>query len=408
MLESKTFYRRMEAMLDGMAGNASPRRFGRQVLPRLVEQFGDSLGLRQAQLYERRNGEARLVDAGPGAGLDLSSELSERLSLSGSDGIAELPWSGRTGGGWTGLFGFPESSAFVVALLFDDANAAAFDVAHVQSIVSPLHYAVNQHLRRREFENLIEQARAIQVSLLPGEPPSFGDFDIAAASVPAHVVAGDFYDFLAVDADTLGLVVADASGHGLPAALQARDVATGLRMGVERDLKITRTVEKLNRVIHRSGLASRFISMIFGELEHNGNLSYINAGHSPALLLDDRGLHELTVGGTVLGPRPDATYKLGFAHLDRGAALALYTDGVTERGIHGGEAFGTERLAAWPERWREGPSAEAVADLLEQLRNYAGGRPFEDDVTIVLVRRSREKGRAMEVQAPDSPESGDA
>src|SRR4029077_16305040 len=94
--------------------------------------------------------------------------------------------------------------------------------------------------------------------LLPAAPPSFGDFDIAAVSLPALRVGGDLYDFIPLDEATLSLPIADASGPGLPAALQARDVATGLRMGVERDLKITRTVEKLNRVLHDRGHAARF------------------------------------------------------------------------------------------------------------------------------------------------------
>src|SRR5437899_220434 len=144
--------------------------------------------------------------------------------------------------------------------------------------------------RRRELEDLFAQARAIQLSLLPHGRPSFGECDIAAVSVPAQSVGGDLYDFIHVDRDTLGVAVADSSGHGLPAALQARDVATGLRMGVERDLKLQRVVERLNRVIHQSGLTSRFISMFFGELERNGNLSYINAGHPPPLLLDASGV----------------------------------------------------------------------------------------------------------------------
>jgi sigma-B regulation protein RsbU (phosphoserine phosphatase) len=257
------------------------------------------------------------------------------------------------------------------------------------AVVSPLHYAVAQHLSERELNDLLEQARAIQTSLLPPGEPGFAGFDIAAASLPACVVGGDLYDFLPLDEDTLAITIADASGHGLPAALQARDVVTGLRMGVERDLKIPRTVEKLNRVIHRSGLVSRFVSLVFGELESNGNFSYINAGHPPPLLLDDRGVHELSVGGMILGPDPMAAYKLGFTHVDRGAALVLFTDGVIEHGTAEGEAFGAERVTRWLTDWREGPAVKAVADLTARLKVFGDGAPLEDDITIVYVRRPR-------------------
>jgi sigma-B regulation protein RsbU (phosphoserine phosphatase) len=200
-------------------------------------------------------------------------------------------------------------------------------------------------------------------------------------------VGGDLYDFLDIDPETLGIAVADASGHGLPAALQARDVATGLRMGVERDLKITRMVERLNRVIHQSGLSSRFISLFFGELERNGNLSYINAGHPPPLLLDTRGVRELSVGGMLLGPDPGATYKLGFVHVDRGASLLAYSDGVFEREDASGETYGRERLGEWLQATAQLPAEDAVADLLQRLSEFGGGHAFEDDVTVMLVRR---------------------
>ncbi|MEK7329593.1 MAG: PP2C family protein-serine/threonine phosphatase, partial [Candidatus Eisenbacteria bacterium] len=159
------------------------------------------------------------------------------------------------------------------------------------------------------------------------------------------------------------------------------------RMGVERDLKLQRVVEKLNRIIHRSGLVSRFISLIFGELEKNGNFTYINAGHPPGLLRDRRGFSELSVGGTLLGPQHDAVYKLGFAHLDHGATLALYTDGVIERGVESGDMFGDGRVKEWMEAWPAGPAHEAAADLIERVTAFGGGAPMEDDVTVVYVHR---------------------
>ncbi|MGH7644288.1 MAG: PP2C family protein-serine/threonine phosphatase, partial [Gemmatimonadales bacterium] len=197
------------------------------------------------------------------------------------------------------------------------------------------------------------------------------------------------YDFIHVDHDTLGIAIADSSGHGLPAALQARDVATGLRMGVARDFKLQRVVEKLNGIIHRSGLVSRFISMVFGELEKNGNFSYINAGHPPPLLRGPRGVSELSVGGTLLGPQADASYKLGFAHLDRGATLAMVTDGVIERGVEAGEMLGDNRVKEWLEAWPAGPAHAAADDLIRRVNAFGDGGPLEDDVTVVYVHRPK-------------------
>ena len=391
MLEAKHFYRRMESLLERVGSDASSVRFGERLLEALVADHLMALELAGADLYRRRRGRLELDARFGSAGPDLSHELESRLGADGAAGIPELPWAGPTAAGATGLLGLPDEPGTVAALRFAPASGGRAEArnAEILSMVSPLHFALPQVARRRALEDLLEQARTIQVSLLPAEIPAFGGYDIAAASPPANKVGGDFFDLLPLDPDTLMLAVADASGHGLPAALQARDVATGLRMGIERDLKITRTIEKLNHVIYRSRLASHFVSLVFGELEINGSFAYINAGHPPPLLLDGRGDHELSVGGMILGPNPEARYKLGFAHLDRGAALVLYSDGVIERGAETAAPFDAASLAAWLRDWHEGPAQAAVDDLIARLRAAGEGGPFEDDVTVLLVRRPR-------------------
>ncbi len=88
---------------------------------------------------------------------------------------------------------------------------------------------------------------------------------------------------------------------------------------------------KLNRVIHRSNLSSRFVSVFYGELERNGTLIYVNAGHQPPLLFDAEGVQELSTGGTVIGPLPEADFRRGFVRLHPGAVLVMCTDGILER-----------------------------------------------------------------------------
>src|SRR4029079_5329813 len=122
----------------------------------------------------------------------------------------------------------------------------------------------------------VPKAAGIQESLLVEEPPDFAGYEIASHSVAAEEVGGDFYDFLVFDDELLGFSIGDASGHGLPAALQVRDVVTGLRMGIEQDLKVGEVLARLNRVIHRSNLSSRFVSVFYGELDSGGNMVYVN------------------------------------------------------------------------------------------------------------------------------------
>ncbi len=392
MIDPKALHRRIEHALDGLPNDGSLARFASALAPRVLEQLGPALGVAAAHVYRRDDGTLTLVKRCGEGRPDLARELARRLEGEGEERIADLPWTGEHGPGHLALVPVGEDTRTLLALFGAPPGGLAGVPTRAQlaSAVAALHYAIAQHLRRRELEDLFAQARAIQLSLLPVAPPTFGNFDIAAASTPASAVGGDYFDFLEIDADSLGLAVADASGHGLPAALQARDVATGLRMGVERDLKITRVIEKLNRVIHRSGLTTRFISLVYGELHANGNFLYINAGHPPPQLLGDHGFHDLSMGGLLLGPDAHATYKLGFAHMDRGGALALFSDGVIERGIErGDEGFGQERVRAWMADWREGPAQDAVADLMKRLAAYGDGGPFEDDVTVMFVRRPR-------------------
>ena len=396
MIESKAFYRKIEHAFSGTENARTRERFAAGFAPRLLEYLGRSLDLAAVHLYDRKPG--GLASARPWGSErpDIGRELAERGALNGAaakpareDVIRELPWVGDTSAGRTGVFAVGALDGPLIAVFpaeTDDTRVTPTR-AELLSALNSIVYSIRQRLERGRLEDLFEQARTIQLSLLPPCRREFAGYDVFAASTPAQSVGGDLYDFYSVDAETLGLAVADASGHGLPAALQARDVATGLRMGVERDMKLTRTVERLNRVIHQSGLSSRFISLFFGELERNGNLSYINAGHPPPLLLDSRGVRELSVGGMLLGPDPGAAYKLGFVHVDRGASLLAYSDGVFEREDRGGKIFGRERLGDWLRATAQLPAEEAVADLIRRLTEYGGGRAFEDDVTVMLVRR---------------------
>ncbi|NOT35416.1 MAG: PP2C family protein-serine/threonine phosphatase [Candidatus Eisenbacteria bacterium] len=392
MIESKAFYRRIEAALREVGQSATAQRFAEGLAPHLLQHLGGPIGVTGLQLYCLDGAcFARAAEWGDRFP-NLGEELDARLRVESEDPISDLPWAGEMRLGRVGLLPISDDGSDPLLALIAPPAGELRGVpsrGEFASVLSSIRYAILQHRHRSELEGLFEQARAVQMSLLPAGRPTFADYDICAVCLPAQSVGGDVYDFLPLDEESLAIAIADASGHGLPAALQARDVITGLRMGVQRDLKVTRMIEKLNRVIHQSGLTTRFVSMVFGELERNGNFSYVNAGHPAPLLIDDRGIHELSVGGMILGPDPKALYKLGFAHLDRGSALVLFSDGVPELGTESGTPFGDAGLREWLTEWREGPCDHAINDLLVRLRAYAEGESFEDDVTIVMVRRPK-------------------
>jgi sigma-B regulation protein RsbU (phosphoserine phosphatase) len=229
-------------------------------------------------------------------------------------------------------------------------------------------------------------------------------FDIAARSEPAEIVGGDFYDIIPTSEQIVGIAIADASGHGLPAALQVRDVYTGLRMGVARDFKIVKTVERLNRIIHESRLTSKFVSLFYGELEASGNFIYVNAGHNPPILVRERESILLRQTGMVLGPSRDAAYSRGFVTLDIGDVLVLYTDGIVEAVDGRDQEFGIDRLKRVVAQNRDRTADEIVAAILQQVSAFTRGAVAQDDRTLLVIRRGSapppEKRQSAEIAIP--------
>jgi serine phosphatase RsbU (regulator of sigma subunit) len=256
--------------------------------------------------------------------------------------------------------------------------------------------AIGLKLRQGALESQLRQAQEIQLSLLPRRLPELEGFEIAAVMLPADEVGGDVYDLQPLEPGMLGVLVADASGHGLPAALQARDVIVGMRMAQAHSERITAQIERLNEVVHRTILASRFITLFYAELEDTGNLTYVNAGHCPPILLTPAGeVFELQTSGPVLGPLPDAVYRRCYMTLRPGEMLIMFTDGVLERCAPGEESdsdreaveFGLANLVRVCMEHRTSPAQELVSAVVEAVKSFGGGLPFQDDVTVMVIKR---------------------
>jgi serine phosphatase RsbU (regulator of sigma subunit) len=253
--------------------------------------------------------------------------------------------------------------------------------------LTAVRHALNLKLEQLRITGILEESRSIQESMIPSSPPRFEGYEIDGRTLPADLVSGDLFDYLVVSDETLGLAIADSSGHGLPAALLARDVVTGLRMTVGGDAPIGPTVERLNRVVHRAALSSKFVSLFYGHLQRDGTLEYCNAGHNPPLVVHGRSFRELDRGGSVLGPIPAARYESTRVHLAPGDLLLMYTDGVIEREGQDQEPFGLERLRGLLTKSAGAGARNIVDTILSAASKHGGGYPLEDDMTVVVVRR---------------------
>ncbi|MBK5260421.1 MAG: PP2C family protein-serine/threonine phosphatase [Thermoanaerobaculia bacterium] len=279
---------------------------------------------------------------------------------------------------------------FAAIAVGDEDYILSFDVPQELSredilfSLNLIRYVINQKLRAHRFESLIVEAQRIQQSILPQRVPQYAGFDIWGRTVPAEIVSGDFYDFIPVSENVLGIAIADGSGHGLPAALVVRDIYMGLRMATDRDFKIIRTLQKLNHIIHRSRLTTKFVSLFYGELETGGMLIYCNAGHNPPFVLHGKEVEYLRNGGPVLGPTPDATYTRGFVNLAPGDLLCMYSDGIVEAHDAKDQEFGMERLLRVVKANRERTAQEIGQEVLAKVAKF--GREAEDDRTVVIVK----------------------
>lgn len=369
-----------------------------EILRRLVDDFQDDLGLVGGRIYERKGTYYVLKREYPSARAPKDYKIPStyppiralvehgyvysRLGDSGVDAQIEA----AIGVNRFAAIGVGDTARQIVAFTLKDDS----DPEQVGHTLNTIRHAINLKLRSEKFADRFAEARAIQLSLLPSAAPAFGDYDIFAASIPAEEVGGDLYDFIRVSQRSLGVAVADASGHGLPAALQARDAIIGLRMGVEENLRISATLEKLNRVVNHSALASKFISLFYAELESAGTVVYCNAGHNPPLLWDGTSFRELARGGMILGPNPNSQYERGYETLAPGSILLAYTDGIVEAVDPGDEAFGMERLREVIRHRPWSSARELVEGVFAAVRAHVGSDTRDDDQTVVgILRKSK-------------------
>ncbi len=368
------------------------------VVRAILERLRDDLGIYAARLYVRDGDSYMLRSSFPDddeARLGFRVPRSYRpIEICLSMGTVYMePGDPRIDPELEEAIGVEEFAAIELAggdYILGFSIAPGHDRDDILSSLAVMRRALNERIRRDRVESVLRQAQQIQASILPKEAPAYGSFSIAGRHVSVDRMGGDLYDFIPISDKILGLAVADASGHGLPAALQVRDVFVGLRMGLGRDFKMVRTIERLNSIIHRSSLSSRFVSLIYGELEENGGFIYSNAGHPPGFhLAADGAVTYLKHGGPVLGPLAEATYGRGMVHMSPGDVLVLYTDGITEALRDGdssrGEEYGVERLVEVA-RSCQGPSAAEVIDaVFESVEAWTAGTPQIDDRTIVAV-----------------------
>jgi serine phosphatase RsbU (regulator of sigma subunit) len=243
---------------------------------------------------------------------------------------------------------------------------------------------------RERIEQELRVARLIQQTLLPKSVPGLPGYDVAAYYRPAREVGGDFYDFLELEDGRLGLVVGDATGHGVPAALMMANTQSVLRAVAQRGgSEPGRILAEVNEVLRSYIPPSMFVTCFYAILDpRSGALRYANAGHDLPYLWHGGDCEELRARGMPLGLMPGMSYEEKEMVLDTGEGVLFYSDGLVEAHNPEGEMFSFPRLRALIAQ--HGEEERALRDvLMEELHSFTGEEwEQEDDITLVTLQRS--------------------
>ena len=246
-----------------------------------------------------------------------------------------------------------------------------------------------QRMENERMRQQLASAREIQARLLPLAPPKLEGYDVAGVSFSCGEVGGDYYDYLNTESSTPILALGDVSGKGMDAALLMSSLQASLRTEVGSGSRSVELVSRVNRFVHASTPANRFVTLFVGELDMETHLlRYVNAGHNPPLLI--RGEEEvirLGACGMPVGIAAEAPYTEARVELLAGDVLLIYSDGISEANNEAEEELGEEPLIDVVRGHAGATAAELQQRIDAELARFTGSAPQYDDMTLVVLRR---------------------
>ncbi len=245
-----------------------------------------------------------------------------------------------------------------------------------------------QRIEQKRLQAQLEIARQVQLQLLPERDPTVQNFDISAYIFPTEEVSGDYYDWVKVFDDQVGLVVADAVGKGIPAALLMAFLRASLRAGVQAGYAPHYAMSVVNKLLWDSVEDHQFITAIYGLLDvTNRTFVYSNAGHNPPLLMKPDGEYRyVEYGDTPLGMFENARYHQHFIRFEPGQVMVVYTDGITEAANAEGEEYGRDRFASSVLTCIDLPAKKMIDHIRKSVADFTERKFLDDDGTLFIVK----------------------
>ncbi len=250
-------------------------------------------------------------------------------------------------------------------------------------------------LEKQKLDQQLEAARTIQESFLPQRCPTDGEgrFQIAARSIPATQIGGDFFDFVSYEQDAIGMVIGDVSGKGVPAALYMARLVSDFRIHSKNNGSPETVLKTMNEILVERGRRGMFVTLQYALLDvESGKVSYASGGHLPLLWLHKnaaRGEFMASGGGAPLGITRDTRFIPKTIQLQPGDYLISFTDGIVEAKNSEGKQYAMKQLGKKLRREWASPQ-ELVDFVIQDVQNFTDGTHPHDDLTIIALRWGKE------------------
>ena len=397
MIEPKVFYRKLDSLLSKINLAKSGSDFLFTIVKELGKTFGCDLHIGNGRIYEKNDTEYVLIS--PLSNLE-KVDIETNLAVNSNAVESVLNYKtyifDQTGFGIGIKDAHKKEYAIPAAITVHNQDhnwILIFELKdgwireEIEFCLNAVRTILNYRLLTESIKNEYEQAYLIQKSLLPTSSPTIKGYQIAGNSWQAELVGGDIFDYYKFNEEEFGFCIGDASGHGIPAALLARDAIIGLRMGLENNMKMVHTLKKLNKVIYQSIYSTRFISIFYGEIELNGNLFYVNAGHPSPILINNDKIIELESTGIVFGALPEIDLRRSYIKIDPKSVLVLFSDGIIERQNKKGDFFGLDRLKEIIYENKDFEAEEMLNAIYTAANEFGNMKKWKDDATIVVIKR---------------------
>jgi phosphoserine phosphatase RsbU/P len=272
----------------------------------------------------------------------------------------------------------------------DDERLLSIIAAQSASVIENARL-LEEEKKLHAMEEELKLAREIQLNLLPKQIPQIPGYEIAAISIPAKEVGGDYYDFIKMDENKTAFCLGDVTGKGLPAAMLVANLQATLRSQILFDTSCSESLKRSNLLLHQSTDPSKFVTLFLGIIDLKTNvIRYSNAGHDYPIFISSNGeVKRLQTGGLLLGCLPSSEYSEALIDFNDGDLLCMYSDGITEAMNSTKQEFGEENLIGLIKEHHTKTADEISRMILNSIRVHVKEEPQSDDITVMVIKRTK-------------------